>query len=140
MVRKFNIDKNFVPCPVSDGDELYPNGIFEFNVTRMNEYVRHNFSDIAFETVAVEEVYESSSLDESHVDSVDVSRPVIMAEISPGQYNLIDGNHRAQKARKIGVKKLSAYKLKAEQHMKFLTTKKGYEAYIEYWNGKLRQQ
>ena len=33
MVRKFNIDKNFAPCTINDGDELYPNGIFEFNST-----------------------------------------------------------------------------------------------------------
>ena len=141
MVKKFSIDKNFVPCSVNNEDELYSNGIFEFNITKIIGYIHSNLADIALETVAVEGFYKgSSSLDESHVDNVDVSQPVIMAEISPGRYNLIDGHHRAQKARKIGVKNLSAYKLNAEQHIKFLTTRRGYEAYIEYWNNKLRQQ
>jgi len=141
MVKKFSIDKNFAPCPVNDGDELYPNGIFEFNITKIIEYIHSNLADIALEMVAVEDFYKGfSSLDESHVDKTDVSRPVIMVEISPGRYNLIDGNHRMQKARRMGIKSMSAYKLNAEQHMKFLTTKKGYEAYIEYWNDKLKQQ
>lgn len=141
MVKKFSIDKNFVPCPVNDGDELYPNGIFVFNITKMIECIHNSPADITLEMVAVEGFYKGSfPLDESYVDNVDVSRPVIMAEIAPGRYNLIDGNHRMQKARRGGVKSVSAYKLNATQHMKFLTTKKGYESYIEYWNSKLRQQ
>jgi len=72
------------------------------------------------------------------VDSTDISTPVILAEISPGRYNLIDGNHRMEKARRMGVKNLVAYKLNVEQHIPFLTSKKAYLAYIEYWNSKLR--
>ncbi|MCK5214242.1 MAG: ParB N-terminal domain-containing protein [Candidatus Omnitrophica bacterium] len=140
MVKKFSIDKNFTPCPVDDGDELYPNGIFEFNITKMFEYIQKNFANIPLETVEVEDFFKDfSSLDESHVDNVDISWPVIIAEISTGRYNLIDGNHRMQKAGRMGVKSMSAYKLNAEQHMKFLITRKGYEAYIEYWNSKLKQ-
>lgn len=140
-IKKFGIDENFVPCPVNDGDELYPNGIFVFNITKMIEYIKKNPADIALETVAVEDFCgDFSSFDESHVDSVDVSQPVVMAEISPGRYNLIDGNHRMQKARITGVKSVSAYKLNVTQHMKFLTTKRGYKSYIEYWNSKLKQQ
>jgi len=32
-------DKKFIPCPVADGDELFLNGIFEFNITKMLEYI-----------------------------------------------------------------------------------------------------
>lgn len=139
MAKKFSIDKNFVPCPVDDRDELYPNGIFVFNITKMIEYIQKNPADVTLETVAVEDFFEDfSSLDEPHVDKVDVSQPMIMAEISPGRYNLIDGNHRVQKARRMGLKRMAAYKLNSGQHIKFLTTKKGYDTYIEYWNSKLR--
>ena len=41
-----------------------------------------------------------SHLDESHVESVDISDPEMLAEIAPGQYNLIDGNYRTEKARR----------------------------------------
>ena len=71
------------------------------------------------------------------MDSVEISEPVILAEISPGRYNLIDGNHRMEKARRIGMESIMAYRLNAEQHMRFLTSRKSYESYIEYWNGKL---
>jgi hypothetical protein len=64
--------------------------------------------------------------------------PVILAEISPGHYNLIDGNHRMEKARRIGVGSILAYKLDVNQHLKFLTEKKAYLSYIEYWNGKCK--
>ena len=78
-----------------------------------------------------------SSINESHMDSVVISRPVILAEISPGQYNLIDGNHRMEKARRLGVMSILAYRVHVEQHIRFLTSKRAYLTYIEYWNSKL---
>ena len=136
MVKKLRFDKDFFPCPVADDDELYPNGIFEFNITKMIKYIQENPDEFIFEAVAVSDFYKSSSINASHLDSVDVGKAVILAEISPGQYNLIDGNHRVAKAVKMGIKSMQAYKLSAGQHMKFLTTQRGYEAYIEFWNDK----
>ncbi len=75
---------------------------------------------------------------EDHLATVDVTKPIIVAEISPGRYNVIDGNHRMEQARRLGMEKISAYKISPEQHMQFLTTEKGYFAYVEYWNGKLK--
>jgi len=34
-VTRLSVDESFVPCPVADGDELFPNGIFVFYVTRI---------------------------------------------------------------------------------------------------------
>jgi hypothetical protein len=31
---KLKVEKDFTPCPEADGDELYPNGIFLFNITK----------------------------------------------------------------------------------------------------------
>jgi len=135
---RFKIDKGFIPCPVDYGDELYPNGIFEFNITKIAEYIEKNLGAIGVETVALADFHrEFSSIDEARVDKVDVLRPVITAEISPGRYNLIDGNHRVQKARRMGLTTITAYRLTARQHMKFLTSKRAYETYIGYWNSKL---
>ena len=33
--KKLKADDGFKPYPVNTGDELYPNGIFEFNVTKI---------------------------------------------------------------------------------------------------------
>lgn len=71
------IDDDFTPCPADDGDELFANGIFVFNITRIIEYIRNNPDDIALEEVAVSGFYrEFSSIDESHMESVEISRPV----------------------------------------------------------------
>jgi len=51
---------------------------------------------------------------------------------------VIDGNHRMEKARRLGIERIPAFKLSPEQHLQFLTTEKGYLAYIEYWNGKMK--
>lgn len=138
-MKKLKINKNFKPCSVEADDELYPNGIFEFNITRMSEYLQEYPEAVPVEAVDVYDFYLGfSSLNESHLDSVDVSRPVILAEIGPGHYNLIDGNHRVEKARRMGMKTVSAYRLPPEQHMQFLTSQKAYSAYVSYWNAKLK--
>jgi len=138
-MKKLKLDENFTPCPTATGDELFPNGIFVFNITKMIEYIQENPENITIEEVAVSNFNSCfSSINESHVDSVEISKPLILAEISPGRLNLIDGNHRLEKARRMGVKSIQAYRLNVEQHMKFLTSKKAYVAYIEYWNSKLK--
>ncbi len=137
MKRKLIIENDFTPCEVDTGDELFPNGIFEFNITKLLEYIKENRNDLTivqFETNDFIEEY--SSINEAHLEYVDISRPIILAEISPGKYNVIDGNHRVEKARRMGVKSVNAYKLNVDDHIKFLTTKKAYISYIEYWNSK----
>lgn len=132
-------DVDFTPCPVADGDELFPNGIFVFNVTKMNEYIQEYPDSITLEEVAVSDFPKDfSSVNESHVDFGDISKPVVLAEISPGRYSLIDGNHRMEKARRMGIDCVQAYKLNVAQHIRFLTTKRAYLAYIEYWNEKVK--
>jgi len=137
--EKLIADDSFTPCPINDDDELFPNGIFVFNITKLLEHIEKNPNEIDLVKVEVADFSRSfSSIDESHVDSVEVSRPVILAEIAPGHYNLIDGNHRMEKARKMRTKSIFAYKLNVKQHLKFLTEKEAYLAYIEYWNRKVK--
>ena len=91
-------DKNFVPASEDDGDELYPNGIFVFNITKMIEYIRAHKDEIPLESIEVKAHRTGlSKLNESHIDKTDITVPLILAEISPGRYNVIDGNHRAHK-------------------------------------------
>ena len=133
------IDGDFTPCPVCAGDELFPNGIFEFNITKIIEYIQRNPESVPLEQIAVKDFPAAfSSINEPHVDSVEVSKPVILAEISPERYNLIDGHHRMEKARRMGIESIRAYKLDAHQHIRFLTSEKAYVAYVEYWNSKLK--
>jgi hypothetical protein len=90
--KKLIINDDFMPCPTKKGDELYPNGIFVFNITKMTEYIATNSNKINLVDVDVSDFPKSfSSINESHVNLVDISQPVIIAEISPGHYNLIGG-------------------------------------------------
>ena len=139
MKRKLKTNSHFTPCPIDDGDELYPNGIFVFNISKMTEFIHYNPNSIPCEDVLVKNFSTGSSkFTESHLATVDISKPIIVAEISPGRFNVIDGNHRMERGRRMGKEKIPAYKLSPEQHLRFLTTEKGYLAYIEYWNGKLK--
>jgi hypothetical protein len=137
--EKLKADDNFTPCLINKGDELFQNGIFVFNITKMIKYLKKNSNEVDLIEAEVGDFPKSfSSIDEFHVDSVDVSQPVILSEIAPGHYNLIDGNHRMEKARRMGAKSILAYKIDVNQHLKFLTEKKAYLSYIEYWNGKCK--
>ncbi len=55
---------------------------------------------------------------------------------SPGE--ALKGNHRMEKARRAGLEHIMGYRVNMEQHLRFLTTRKAYSAYVEYWNEKLK--
>jgi len=124
---------------MTEGDEIFRNGIFEFNITEIIKYMQESPDEFILDEVLVDDFMGAfSSLNQSHIDTVDINKPIIIAEISPGQFNIIDGNHRLEKAHRLGIKSLPAYRLLVEQHIRFLTSKRGYLAYIEYWNSKLK--
>jgi hypothetical protein len=128
IMKKFlKADKHFTPCPVTDDDELFPNGFFVFNITRLREDIRNNPDRYILEVAAVRDFpREFSFINQDHLDSVDIFIPVVLAEIAPGQYNLIDGHHRMEKARRMGITSVPAYRLEVEQHIRFLTSTKAY--------------
>ena len=138
--RAFSPDKNFTPAEIHEGDEYFVNGIFEFNITMLIDHIKSNPGLYIPEKVSVPEFNNDFSIiDEGFIDSVLIKEPVILAEISPERYNLIDGNHRMEKAKRLGYKDIPAYKLRPEQHIRFLTTRNAYEKYIIYWNEKLSE-
>jgi hypothetical protein len=138
---RLKLDKGFQPCPVEQGDEIYPNGIFEFNVTRLWGFVQQHPGRFPVEHVELSEFPDhgnSPHLDEEAVRSADLSRPILLAEIAPWRYNVIDGNHRLAKARRQCVAALPAHRLQCPTHVPFLTSAFAYEKYVEYWNNKVR--
>jgi len=140
-VKALKINNNFIPSKAEQGDELFRNGIFVFNITRMTDYIKEHNDKFLLDCIKVLD-YRSdcfSVINESHVNSVDISIPIIIAEICPGIYNVIDGHHRVEKAYRDGVDAIKAYKLTPEQFIPFLTTIEGYKSFVEYWNGKLKR-
>lgn len=55
-VVNLELDETFQPCPAEPGDELYPNGIFEFNITRLLALVETHIARFPIERVAVEDI------------------------------------------------------------------------------------
>ena len=132
------LDRGFQPCCAEAGDELYPNGIFEFNITRLLAFIHAHTDCFPTEFVELVDIPGcGGSLDEAAVGAADLSRPIVLAEIAPGRYNLIDGHHRVAKARREKVRRLPAHRVRCPEHVAFLTSTRAYETYVEYWNSKL---
>ena len=70
--------------------------------------------------------------------SANLDKYRILAEIAPNNFNLIDGQHRMEKARRMGIEKIKAYKVNAIYLPDFIIIKKGYLAFVDYWNEKLK--
>ena len=139
MSIRLKYNKKFVPCQADTGDEIFRNGVFEFNISKLTEYLLSDTSDVPLEQVPTNRFpAEFSSINESHLEFVTLDRPVIIAEIAPQRYNLIDGHHRMEKARRSGVETLPCYTLEMTHHVNFLTTREAYDVYVEYWNEKLQ--
>ena len=138
MAAKLKPEKHFVPCKADDNDEIFRNGIFHFNISKLISKLNSKTSDVALREMNVADFCSTCSIiNEEHIDTVDEKKPVILAEIAPSRYNLIDGNHRIEKARRLGLRTLPCYKLTVGQHLPFLIDKNAYESYIEYWNSKI---
>jgi hypothetical protein len=138
---KLKLDKTFQPCPLDEGDEAYPNGIFEFNITRLIAFIDAHPEGFPLEPIPVVDIpdYGSLRLNEATICSADLSRPVLLAEIAPWRYNLIDGHHRVAKARRDGLPTVHAQRIACPRHLPFLTSTMAYEKYVEYWNSKLKE-
>jgi hypothetical protein len=133
------LDADFQPVRIDKGDELFPNGIFEFNITKLLIHIKSNPESFPIERIEVVDlqVWSSSDLNEATIQNADLSSPIILAEISPGRFNIIDGNHRLERARRAGAESIPAYRLSPSQHYRFLTSTHAYEEYVAYWNSKL---
>jgi hypothetical protein len=138
-LKKLRFNKTF-KSPISNiGDELYPNGFFIFNITKLLAFIHKNKAKLLPEEVNVRSVRSPfSKLNETTIKNADLSVPIILAEISPGQFNVIDGNHRIEKAYRTEVKTIKAYRLLAKQHVRFLHSIEAYKAYVQYWNEKVK--
>ncbi len=134
--------KSFKPLPFEDGDEFYPNGVFVFNISKLIQYIDNNQEVFQVEQVTVKalQLFRLPNLNEATVKAADLSVPIIMAEISPDQFKVIDEHHRLEKANREGVELVLAYKVPAEHHICFLNSVDGYLAYVEYWNNKLKER
>jgi hypothetical protein len=138
--RKMKVDKKFQPISKDNGDEFYPNGIFEFNITKLLVFIKANPYRFQPEEVSIKAIrLPFQHLNESTIQSANTMEPIVLAEISPDSFNVIDGHHRLEKVYREGASHICAYQVKAEQHIQFLTSVKAYHEYVVYWNSKIQQ-
>lgn len=113
---------------------------FHFNISRIYDQIDSGILEAEFEQIDVKGWFKThlhKKVNENHLPSVDISRAILQAEIRPGMFEVIDGNHRIERAFREGVPIINSYKLKGEQLLPFFTDIKGYNAFIDYWNSKL---
>ena len=150
--RLLSPERQEAPVLPDVGDEIYCSGVFFFNVSAQLEWVKQNPQP----TVEIPaDIWGSfSEKEDCYVEAADLTRPIVVAEIAPDYrefipdisekdwitrgYVCIDGQHRIEKARRLGIKTLPAVVIRMEQHLPFLY--KGYDRYVEYWNGKLKDR
>lgn len=124
--RKLKIDKKFLPNIVDSGDEIYPNGIFEFNITKLLTFIKANSLVFQPKKITIKEArgWPSSNLNESTIKTANLAEPIIYAEIAPDRFNVIDGRHRLEKAYRDGASTILAYKIKWNNILDFLLQSK----------------
>ncbi len=135
-------DPLFRPCPAREGDEVCSIGIFLLNVTRMLEDLQSGVLTAVSTRVHIpdrETMIPVSRINEEYLPTVDLTRPILLAEINEGNYVILDGNHRFEQARRLGLEWLMANQIAGGQLIPYFTTMQGYEQFISYWNQKLEQ-
>jgi len=90
--RKLKLDNKFEPLPTRDGDEIFRNGYFKFNITRIMEDIVAGKLEVTEEPINVSSwsrLHSSNSVNENHLSSVDINKTVLQAEIRAGAYNMM---------------------------------------------------
>lgn len=139
--RKMYLNKDYRLCPAKENDEVFRNGIFQFNISKILEDIQSGELVVVKENIDIKEWFRwhghSASLNENHLPTVEINSTIIQAEIRPGIFSIIDGNHRIEKAFRLGKSSIGSFKLTGEQLIPYFITLKGYQAFVEYWNSKL---
>jgi hypothetical protein len=142
--RALKLIKNYSPKQqMSDEIEIYPNGIFQFSISMILEDIESGLFAPKMERINIEKWRKthttSSGLNEEHLQCVDTKKPIIQAEIRIGKFEIIDGNHRFEKAFMDGKKTINSYIIYGEELVKYFYDVKGYACFVKYWNSKLEE-
>ncbi len=146
--RLLSPTRDVVPPVPKDGDEVY-GGIIRINVSALMDWLKDHPQPVIDMNICIWRSHDNKEA--RYVEAADITRPIIIAEFAPDYrdfiptipeddwiargYVCIDGHHRIEKARKLGIEKLPAIVLRMEQHLPYVFA--GYERYVEYWNSKL---
>jgi len=138
MNRELIVNDNFKPCLAKLDDEVLGGFPFGWNISELEKWIAAHMDEVVCSTVKVSPTSPYLGiLNEDHIPTVDLSKPVIAIRIRPDIYRLIDGHHRSEKARRNRLTELPAYYLNEMQHRQFLIHPKSDQMYVNYYNEKL---
>ena len=141
--RTLKLRKNYIPkVQKSEEIEIYLNGIFKFFISKILEDINSGDFKPKMERINIEKwkkshLHNTDSLDENYLKIANTRRSIIQAEIRIGKFEIIDGNHRFEKAFRDGKKTINSYKIYAEELIPYFYDQKGHECFVNYWNSKL---
>ena len=140
--RTLKLKKNYIPKKqINEELEIYKNGIFNFFISKILEDIENGIFKPKKERINIEKWRKThctnDSLHEDHLKTVKTRKPIIQAEISISKFEIIDGNHRFEKAFRDGEKTINTYKIYGEELIPYFYDKQGYECFIKYWYSKL---
>ena len=140
--RTLKLKKNYIPKKqINEELEIYKNGIFNFFISKILEDIKNGIFTPKIERINIEKWRKThctnDSLNEEHLKTVNTKKPIIQAKISIDKFEIIDGNHRFEKAFRDGKKTINSYKIYVEDLIPYFYDQKGYECFVKYWNSKL---
>lgn len=118
------------------GDEIFSDMFVTWNITKLLNCIEN----LQIEPRMIDKsVYEqfikpNQEVNESKVDHVDLSKPIIIIERYKNRHILIDGIHRVRKAKKNSIKSIPAYVLPFSVHIEFITNERDFKFIIEEYN------
>ena len=134
------LNKKFTP--ISETAEEVYGGFLQFNISAIIQDIASKKLIVDKKRIHIKNWFKEHSIEfgvinKEHLPSVDLSVPIIQAELRINKYEIIDGNHRMQKAFDNGRIYINSYQIKGEQLANYLMSKEQYESYIRYWNEKV---
>ncbi len=86
-MKKLKMNKLFQPCTVDVHDELYPNGIFVFNITKLQNFIEANKNKFPIEYVDVNSISKCNFSNINELSSTMlIAQPAVVVRLLPCCY------------------------------------------------------
>lgn len=98
------------------------NGILIWDVTSILEDIEQHPDSYIIQTLSTALLADHNDARVSHTRAMasDLTKPLVVAELSKDHLLLIDGNHRLHKARALGLENIPCYYLSQKQQQHFI--------------------
>ena len=126
-------------CFPDNGEEWFWLSIFGYSISQIWKDIEVNPKLFLCGKALVKDCsrYGKDNLNPEYVKQADLNKPLILVEIAPDRYEVMDGFYCIAKALQQGMDYLPAYYLTSEQAAAYLDSEENYARYLDYWNRKV---